>query len=41
MGQAAEAKPHNLRRRQKQVVVIEIVMLIDMNAGAYVDAADD
>ena len=41
MGQAAKAKPHNLRLRQKQVVVLEIVMLIDMNADAYVDAADD
>ena len=41
VGQAAKAKPHNLRLRQKQVVVLEIVMLIDMNADAYVDAADD
>ena len=41
MGQAAKAKPHSLRLRQKQVIVLEIAMLIDMNADAYVDAADD
>jgi len=41
VGQAANAKPHNLRLRQKQVIVLDIAMLIDMNADAYVHAADD
>ena len=41
VGQAAKAKPHNLRLRKKQVIELEIPMLIDMSADAYVDAADD
>ena len=41
VGQAVRAKPHNLRFRQKQVIVLVIIMLIDMNVDAYVDTADD
>ena len=33
-------KPHSLRLRKKHVIMLVIVMLIDMNADAFVDAAE-